>query len=169
MFKFSVPMLVIMVLYIRMGLKIRRRTLHSLGSVHGESRVFQSRKAIIRMLGKSQKPKTKRPPKTNSFVHYSRCSHRILHLLGPIPRPTSDLPLRKRLPILPNNQRMDVLHNRPPVLRLLNSEPNSIQRHVKPIPGCIPGDPVLLPRPRSQRERPHKGGTFKFPGDYAVR
>lgn len=47
---FIVPMLVIMVLYIRMGIKIRRRTLCSLGSVHGENRHSQNRKAIIRML-----------------------------------------------------------------------------------------------------------------------
>lgn len=45
-----------MVLYSRMGLKIRSRTKHSLGkgvkgSVHGESRHSQSKKAIIRMLG----------------------------------------------------------------------------------------------------------------------
>lgn len=54
---FVVPMLVIMVLYIRMGLQIRSRTRHTAalgvqqGSMHGESRQSQSRKAIIRMLG----------------------------------------------------------------------------------------------------------------------
>ncbi|XP_015593512.1 neuropeptides capa receptor-like [Cephus cinctus] len=49
---FLVPMVLIMVLYIRMGLKIQSNTLGPRveGSVHGETRQAQSRKAIIRML-----------------------------------------------------------------------------------------------------------------------
>ncbi|XP_048511295.1 neuropeptides capa receptor-like isoform X4 [Athalia rosae] len=52
---FLVPMAVILVLYARMGLKIRRSTRNTLGPivdgyVHGESRQIQSRKAVIRML-----------------------------------------------------------------------------------------------------------------------
>lgn len=52
---FLIPMLVILVVYIRMGLKIRRSTRITVGtmepnSFHGESRKIQSRKAIVRML-----------------------------------------------------------------------------------------------------------------------
>ncbi|XP_019884279.1 neuropeptides capa receptor isoform X1 [Camponotus floridanus] len=49
---FLVPMLSIAVLYVRMGLRIQSNGLgHSIeGSVHGETRQAQSRKAIIRML-----------------------------------------------------------------------------------------------------------------------
>lgn len=52
---FILPMSVIFILYGRMGLKIRNRH-GSLGkgvngSIHGEGRLSQSRKAIIRMLG----------------------------------------------------------------------------------------------------------------------
>ncbi|XP_055676900.1 neuropeptides capa receptor [Lutzomyia longipalpis] len=53
---FVVPMVVIVVLYTRIGLRIRSRTRHTValgvqqGSVHNESRQTQSRKAIIRML-----------------------------------------------------------------------------------------------------------------------
>lgn len=51
---FLVPMLSIAVLYVRMGLRIQSNGLgHSIeGSVHGETRQAQSRKAIIRMLSK---------------------------------------------------------------------------------------------------------------------
>ncbi|XP_026464270.1 neuropeptides capa receptor-like, partial [Ctenocephalides felis] len=52
---FLAPMLVMMVLYARMGLRIRRAKKHTLGkgvrgSVHGEARQAQHRKPIIRML-----------------------------------------------------------------------------------------------------------------------
>lgn len=53
---FVIPMVVIMILYGRMGCRIRSRTRHSIalgvqqGSMHKESRHQQSRKAIIRML-----------------------------------------------------------------------------------------------------------------------
>ncbi|XP_046737980.1 neuropeptides capa receptor-like [Diprion similis] len=49
---FLIPMLLILVLYVRMGLKIRNTSLGQSieGSVHGETRQVQSRKAIIRML-----------------------------------------------------------------------------------------------------------------------
>nr|UQU42802.1 neuropeptides capa receptor [Bemisia tabaci] len=52
---FLIPMLIIIVLYVRIGLKIRKRNRHSLGkrvegTVHGETKNFQSRKSIIRML-----------------------------------------------------------------------------------------------------------------------
>lgn len=51
---FLVPMLSIAVLYVRMGLRIQSNGLgRSIeGSVHGETRQAQSRKAIIRMLSK---------------------------------------------------------------------------------------------------------------------
>jgi len=51
---FLVPMLSIAVLYVRMGLRIQNNGLgRSIeGSVHGETRQAQSRKAIIRMLSK---------------------------------------------------------------------------------------------------------------------
>ncbi|XP_008559874.1 neuropeptides capa receptor [Microplitis demolitor] len=49
---FLIPLVLIMVLYIRMGLRIQSTTLgRSIeGTVHGETRQVQSRKAIIRML-----------------------------------------------------------------------------------------------------------------------
>ncbi|CRK99529.1 CLUMA_CG012848, isoform A [Clunio marinus] len=53
---FAFPMLIMVILYGRMGLKIRSRTRHTValgvqqGSIHGESKQSQSRKAIIRML-----------------------------------------------------------------------------------------------------------------------
>lgn len=51
---FLVPMLCIAVLYVKMGLRIQSNGLDCTieGSVHGETRQTQSRKAIIRMLGK---------------------------------------------------------------------------------------------------------------------
>lgn len=51
---FLVPMLSIAVLYVRMGLRIQSNGLgRSIeGSVHGETKQAQSRKAIIRMLSK---------------------------------------------------------------------------------------------------------------------
>ncbi|XP_078048146.1 neuropeptides capa receptor-like [Augochlora pura] len=52
---FSIPMLVILLVYTRMGLKIRSSTQDALnsvvqGAVHGESRQAQSRRSVIRML-----------------------------------------------------------------------------------------------------------------------
>ncbi|CAO1392040.1 unnamed protein product [Diamesa hyperborea] len=53
---FAIPMLIMLILYGRMGLKIRSRTRHTAalgvqqGSIHGESKQTQSRRAIIRML-----------------------------------------------------------------------------------------------------------------------
>ncbi|XP_012268179.2 neuropeptides capa receptor-like [Athalia rosae] len=49
---FFIPMLFILILYVRMGLKIRSKSIgRSIeGSVHGETRQAQSKKAIIRML-----------------------------------------------------------------------------------------------------------------------
>ncbi|XP_060817022.1 neuropeptides capa receptor-like [Bombus pascuorum] len=52
---FLIPMLVILVVYTRMGLKIRNSTNHTLnsvmqGAIHGDSRQIQSRKSVIRML-----------------------------------------------------------------------------------------------------------------------
>ncbi|KAG5679782.1 hypothetical protein PVAND_009320 [Polypedilum vanderplanki] len=53
---FAFPMVIMVILYGRMGLKIRSRTRHTValgvqqGSIHGESKQTQSRKAIIRML-----------------------------------------------------------------------------------------------------------------------
>lgn len=52
---FLIPMLVILVVYIRMGLKIKSSTNETLGPiqhayVHGHQRQVQSRKSIIRML-----------------------------------------------------------------------------------------------------------------------
>ncbi|XP_033334211.2 neuropeptides capa receptor [Megalopta genalis] len=52
---FSIPMLVILLVYTRMGLKIRSSTQDALnsvvnGAIHGESRQTQSRKSVIRML-----------------------------------------------------------------------------------------------------------------------
>lgn len=53
---FLLPAGIILVLYCGMGLRIRARNKHHLGkgvkgSVHGETRQAQSRRAIIRMLG----------------------------------------------------------------------------------------------------------------------
>lgn len=55
LFFFFIPMLVILLMYTRIGLKIRSRSRHSLGkrvegTVHGETKRSQSRKSIIRML-----------------------------------------------------------------------------------------------------------------------
>ncbi|KAI5703564.1 neuropeptides capa receptor-like [Diaphorina citri] len=55
LFFFFIPMLVIMLMYTRIGLRIRSRSRHSLGkrvegTVHGETKRSQSRKSIIRML-----------------------------------------------------------------------------------------------------------------------
>ncbi|XP_051161878.1 neuropeptides capa receptor-like [Leptopilina boulardi] len=53
---FLIPMIIIFILYVRMGLKIYKSTRNSLGpifnqnSIHTESKQFQSRKSIIRML-----------------------------------------------------------------------------------------------------------------------
>ncbi|KYN17015.1 PREDICTED: neuropeptides capa receptor-like [Trachymyrmex cornetzi] len=51
---FLIPMLIILVVYARMGLKIKRSTKEVLGpiqaSVHGDHRQIQSRKSVIRML-----------------------------------------------------------------------------------------------------------------------
>lgn len=51
---FLIPMLIILVVYTRMGLKIKSSTKKTLGPihgfVHGNSRQTQSRKSIIRML-----------------------------------------------------------------------------------------------------------------------
>ncbi|KYN34861.1 Neuropeptides capa receptor [Trachymyrmex septentrionalis] len=51
---FLIPMLIILVVYARMGLKIKRSTTEVLGpiqaSVHGDHRQIQSRKSVIRML-----------------------------------------------------------------------------------------------------------------------
>lgn len=52
---FAIPMLVILVLYTRMGLKIKRATKEALGSIqgsyiHGDHRRVQSRKSVIKML-----------------------------------------------------------------------------------------------------------------------
>lgn len=51
---FLIPMVFIVVLYVRMCLRIQRNTLgRSIeGSVHGETRQAHSRKAIVRMLSK---------------------------------------------------------------------------------------------------------------------
>ncbi len=53
---FLVPMLLIIVLYVRIGLRLRSRNRHSLGKrlegvIHGESKHTKTRKSIIRMLG----------------------------------------------------------------------------------------------------------------------
>ena len=49
---FLIPMAIMIVLYIRMGLKIRRNTTFGENTqIHGESRQAQSRRAILRMLG----------------------------------------------------------------------------------------------------------------------
>jgi len=52
---FLIPMLVILVVYTRMGLKIKSSTKETLGPIqasyiHGDHRQIQSRKSIIRML-----------------------------------------------------------------------------------------------------------------------
>ncbi|CAK9804658.1 Neuropeptides capa receptor [Anthophora quadrimaculata] len=52
---FLIPMLVILVVYIRMGLKIRNSTKDTIssvvqGAIHGDSRQTQSRRSVIRML-----------------------------------------------------------------------------------------------------------------------
>ncbi|CAL7936954.1 unnamed protein product [Xylocopa violacea] len=52
---FFIPMMVILVVYIRMGLKIRNSTKDTLnsvmqGAIHGDSRQIQSRQSVIRML-----------------------------------------------------------------------------------------------------------------------
>uniref|UniRef100_A0A1B6C172 G-protein coupled receptors family 1 profile domain-containing protein n=1 Tax=Clastoptera arizonana TaxID=38151 RepID=A0A1B6C172_9HEMI len=47
---FLIPMLMIMVLYMRIGAQIRDNSLSVDGTVHGETRRSQSRKTIIRML-----------------------------------------------------------------------------------------------------------------------
>lgn len=53
---FLIPMIIIFILYVRMGLKIHKSARNSLGpifnqnSIHTESKQFQSRKSIIRML-----------------------------------------------------------------------------------------------------------------------
>ncbi|XP_017880475.1 neuropeptides capa receptor-like [Ceratina calcarata] len=52
---FLIPMLIILVVYTRMGLKIRNSTTNTLnsvmqGAIHGDSRQVQSRKSVIRML-----------------------------------------------------------------------------------------------------------------------
>jgi hypothetical protein len=54
---FLLPAGLILVLYCRMGLRIRARSKNHLGkgvkgSIHGETKQAQSRKAIVRMLGK---------------------------------------------------------------------------------------------------------------------
>lgn len=54
---FLIPMLVILVVYTRMGLKIRNSTKATLssvveGAIHGDSKQAQSRKSVIRMLSK---------------------------------------------------------------------------------------------------------------------
>lgn len=56
---FFIPMLVILVVYTRMGLRIwnsTRDTLNSVvhGTIHGNSRQIQSRKSVIRMLSKTE-------------------------------------------------------------------------------------------------------------------
>lgn len=68
---FLVPMLSIAVLYMRMGLRIQSNGLgRSIeGSVHGETRQAQSRKAIIRMLSKFPSFRTTR---THADVHVYR-------------------------------------------------------------------------------------------------
>ena len=51
---FLIPMTIMIILYIRMGLKIRRNTTFGENrdsNIHGESRQAQSRRAILRMLG----------------------------------------------------------------------------------------------------------------------
>ncbi|XP_003696837.2 neuropeptides capa receptor-like [Apis florea] len=52
---FLIPMLIILVVYTRMGLKIRNSTNNTLnsvvqGSIHGDSRQIQSRRSVIKML-----------------------------------------------------------------------------------------------------------------------
>lgn len=54
---FLVPMLIIIILYVLIGLQIRQSSRHSLGkqmqgAVHGETKQIQSKKSIVRMLGK---------------------------------------------------------------------------------------------------------------------
>lgn len=54
---FLIPMLIILVVYTRMGLKIRNSTKDTLnsvvqGAIHGDSRQIQSRKSVIKMLSK---------------------------------------------------------------------------------------------------------------------
>ena len=54
---FLIPMLVILVVYARMGVRIRNSTNSAInsvvqGAIHGDSRQIQSRKSVIRMLSK---------------------------------------------------------------------------------------------------------------------
>lgn len=64
---FLVPMMIIIILYVLIGLRIRQSSRHSLGKqmhggVHGETKQIQSKKSIVRMLGKCI---------NDSIVHYS--------------------------------------------------------------------------------------------------
>ena len=55
LFFFLIPMTIMIFLYLRMGLRIRKTT--SFGkntAVHGESKQVQSKRAILKMLGKLQ-------------------------------------------------------------------------------------------------------------------
>ena len=56
LFFFLIPMTIMIFLYLRMGLRIRKTT--SFGkntAVHGESKQVQSKRAILKMLGKLKK------------------------------------------------------------------------------------------------------------------
>lgn len=70
---FLVPMLFIAVLYVRMGLRIQSNGLgRSIeGSVHGETRQAQSRKAILRMLSKF--------PSFPDHIHTHICIYKRTH------------------------------------------------------------------------------------------
>lgn len=105
---FLIPMLVILVVYTRMGLKIRNSTNHTLnsvmqGAIHGDSRQTQSRKSVIRMLSKTSF--------IFNFLHntfifvrfvtynrcFSCCGYFIFHLLGTVSCSTIALYLRARI------------------------------------------------------------------------
>lgn len=77
---FLLPMMSIAVLYVRMGLRIQSNGLgRSIeGSVHGETRQAQSRKAIIRMLSKFP---SFRPARTHIHTHaHTRARIYTLHI-----------------------------------------------------------------------------------------
>lgn len=92
---FLLPMLCIAVLYVKMGLRIRSNGLDCSieGSVHGETRQTQSRKAIIRMLSKfsvfyrcaTQPAYTHSAHRIYRTAPYRRILFRSLSVLHPFP------------------------------------------------------------------------------------
>lgn len=131
---FLIPMLVILVVYIRMGLRIRNSVKVSLeravqGAVHGDSKQIQSRRSVIRMLSKTLHifPRNVSRENCNVMLIVRRCGgYFVFHLLGAVPRSAIALRSCARVRLLPGPERVAVHFKRMPLLLQHNRESHFI-------------------------------------------